>query len=104
MRKLVRDRIPEITGRKPVQVATEDVLISYLDMKIMEEANELRQASFLNLDPSYPGNVKEEAADLITAVLALCNAHGFCWEEIEEEIKRKAKEKGGFGAGYVMEF
>ena len=103
MRKLVRDRIPELMGKKPVQIARGDNYRAYLSLKLQEEINELRQASIFDLNPAFPHNVKEEAADVITVVLALANAHGFCWEEIEEEIVRKGKEKGGFGAGFVME-
>jgi len=103
MKKLVRDKIPQILGHK-AEVVTGDNYRAYLSLKIDEEKNELRQASFFDLNARYPENVKEEAADVITAVLALCKTHGFTPEDVQKEIERKTAEKGGFDAGYVMEF
>lgn len=100
MRKLVRDKVPELLGRSAEKV-TGSLLRSYLKDKIAEEAGELINAATF---PSDREKVKEEAGDLISAILALCNFNGLCWEEIEGEVVRKGKEKGGFGAGFVMEF
>ena len=111
MKKLVRDKIPEIVGKPAEQVCGNEYK-SYLRKKVIEEEKELWNASIYYVEaarstPNLEAEralVKEEAADLITATLALCNAHGLCWEEVEEEIARKGKEKGGFGGGFVMEF
>ena len=110
MKKLVRDKIPEIVGDKQqveIERVTGNVHKSYLRSKIIEEERELWAASVDHVQYSSDRDrdrVKEEAADLITAILALCNAHGLCWKEVEAEIVRKGKEKGGFGGGFVMEF
>lgn len=109
MKKLVRDKVPDIIGATrqfEVERVNGNTYKSYLRKKVIEEEKELWAASLA--DTEFPSehrtDVKEEAADLITVVLALCNAHGLCWEEVEEEIVRKGKEKGGFGGGFVMEF
>lgn len=106
MKKLVRDRIPELSGKRAERVVGEEYK-SYLIYKIDEEIGELSQSSLQHRafpeQEVFRNSVKEEAADSITAIIALCNTHGLCWEEIEKEIKRKGKEKGGFGAGFVIE-
>lgn len=101
MKKLVRDRIPELSGKRVEKVKGNE-LLQYLHMKLREESTELLEATFFD-DPISSKKIKEELGDVVTVVISIANAHGFCWEEIEEEIKRKGKEKGGFGAGYVME-
>lgn len=106
MKKLVRDRIPELSGRPFERVEGREYK-SYLRMKLIEESKELWEASLdqvMGVDEPLKTSVLEETSDLITAALALAQAHGHCWEEIQQEIERKAKEKGGFGGGFVMEF
>lgn len=73
MKKLVRDRIPELVGREAEQI-TGPKLRLFLKHKIIEELLEYGE---------NPSN--EEAADTIIAFLALCNFDGLCWEEVEAE-------------------
>jgi predicted house-cleaning noncanonical NTP pyrophosphatase (MazG superfamily) len=99
MKKLVRDRIPEILKRTAEKVSGE-TLNKYLNRKIGEEITEYLEA----VKEKDFSKMTEEAADVVSVMIAIFNKDGLCWEEIEKEIVRKSKEKGGFGGGFVMEF
>lgn len=101
MKKLVRDKIPEIVGRGAEKVEGKEYRI-YLEEKLIEELYELGKETEKK-DKNYL-HLLEEFGDSFTVLLALANFHGICWEEVEKEIVRKGKEKGGFGGGFVMEF
>lgn len=87
--KLVRDLIPEIIredGRNPLTfIANDDEYEKRLFEKLGEEVAEFRA------DPS-----KEEAADVVEVLRAICDLRGWTMAEIEEVRKIKAKERGAF--------
>lgn len=96
--KLVRDRIPEIiraAGKTPVTRLVEDAdeLKRRLVDKLFEEMQEYKES----------GSV-EEIADILEVLQALTEqVHGLKWEEVREIQGRKWEERGGFGAGVVLE-
>lgn len=99
MKKLVRDRIPELSGKRAERVSGKE-LNGFLARKVEEEVTEYLEA----VKEKDFKQMTEEAADVVSVMLAIFSKDGLCWEEIEEEIKRKGKEKGGFGGGFVMDF
>jgi predicted house-cleaning noncanonical NTP pyrophosphatase (MazG superfamily) len=90
--KLVRDRIPEIMradGRDPdVRVLSEPEYWDALLAKLLEEADELREAS-------YDGRL-EEAADVYEVLLAIVGATGSSLDDLQSTAERKRRERGGF--------
>lgn len=92
MGKLVRDRIPELIradGRTP-SIRTLDVdeyLAALLD-KVVEEANELREAE--------PDNRVEELADVYEIVRAIANRLDLDMSEVIVVADDKRTERGGF--------
>lgn len=92
--KLVRDRTPEIirkNGEEPIfHIADPEELLSLLRAKLVEEVQEF-------LESEEP----EELADVLEVVLALANELGMGAAGLEEARRRKAAERGGFGARVV---
>ncbi|MBI4015246.1 MAG: nucleoside triphosphate pyrophosphohydrolase [Candidatus Aenigmarchaeota archaeon] len=94
--KLVRDNMPEImkrAGKEPVFKIVEgkeywDKLKEKLEGEVMEfSANES----------------KEEVADILEVVNAICEFRGFDMGEIERIRLKKLGERGGFRKGLVLE-
>jgi predicted house-cleaning noncanonical NTP pyrophosphatase (MazG superfamily) len=96
MRKLVRDRVPDIirkSGREPdVEKATGEWLGLALKDKLVEEACELRQSE----------DVYEELADVLEVVDAIIEYHGVDRPRLEKAKKDKLESAGGFRQGYVL--
>jgi diadenosine tetraphosphate (Ap4A) HIT family hydrolase/predicted house-cleaning noncanonical NTP pyrophosphatase (MazG superfamily) len=91
--KLIRDHLPEIMHTHGVTVhhrlMNDEEFIARLKDKILEEAEEVKQAS----------NAKEmieELADLLEVVYALALATGTSLDKIEQQRMEKRKAKGGF--------
>lgn len=97
MRKLVRDRIPEIirsNGEDPkVSQAPEGDRRRLLLTKLGEEAYELKEAE--GEDAAY-----EEMADILEVVAALSAT--FEAERLERTRLKKQRERGGFEKLYVI--
>lgn len=97
--KLVRDRIPEIIrarGQQPViHVADDAEFLAALKAKVVEEAEELRDAT---------GVVEvEEVADVLEVLRSLADALGVPWATIEEKAAAKAAARGGFTKRIIVE-
>jgi predicted house-cleaning noncanonical NTP pyrophosphatase (MazG superfamily) len=96
MRKLVRDRVPDIirkSGREPdVEKATGEWLNLALKDKLVEEACELRQSK----------DVYEELADVLEVVDAIIEYNEVDRSRLEKAKKDKLESAGGFRQGYVL--
>ncbi|GGC54022.1 nucleoside triphosphate pyrophosphohydrolase [Hoyosella rhizosphaerae] len=99
MSKLVRDLIPEIiraSGREPsISFVDGQDRVSALFDKFDEELSELRLAD----DEA----VLEEAADVYEVLLSLLAHHGFSRLDLDMAAAQKRAERGGFGAGVVLD-
>lgn len=95
MKKLVRDKVPEIMeaqGKKfGCRTAADDEYRRMLIMKIKEEATEVE----------YDG--AKELADVLEAAMCLAESYGVAWQEIERMAAEKRAEKGSFRKKIVME-
>lgn len=87
--KLVRDRIPEIievSGKTcAVRVLSDAEYLAALDAKLTEELAEYQA----NKSP-------EELADLLEVMMAVAEARGYSFEQIEALRRRKADQRGSF--------
>lgn len=96
MRKLVRDKIPDIirqSGREPgVEHASGEWLRLALKDKLVEEACELRVSD----------DIYEELADVLEVVDAIVAEWGVDREKLENARKVKLSRAGGFTQGYVL--
>ncbi|NEB92411.1 nucleoside triphosphate pyrophosphohydrolase [Streptomyces bauhiniae] len=97
--KLIRDKIPTLAARRGQHLNTRpagpDDLVPLLRATVLEEAHEVAGAP--------PEHVLEEAADVLEAVRALTLAHGYTLDELEAVRADKARERGGFTLGLVLE-
>lgn len=88
-RKLVRDRIPEIiesSGKTcATRILSEEEYLAALDMKLQEELNEYQADKSL-----------EELADLLEVMMAVAEARGHTFAEVEALRRAKAEKRGGF--------
>jgi predicted house-cleaning noncanonical NTP pyrophosphatase (MazG superfamily) len=93
--KLVRDLIPQVieaSGKQAITTSvTNEDLVSALLLKIDEEVREVLSAD--------GDQVLEEIADVYEVLLALANAAGSTWTEIESIAEKKRVERGGFSGG-----
>lgn len=92
MGKLVRDLIPEIIersgGTPKVRLLAESEYVEALHEKLLEEAEELRQAD---------ANARlEEAADVYEVLLAIGRTLGVDMHAIASAADAKRAERGGF--------
>ena len=96
MKKLVRDRIPDIiaaSGRKcETRILSDSEYIRALNDKLDEELAEFHEAQNL-----------EELADLTEVIRALSSALGFSPEQLEELRREKAENRGGFEQKIFLE-
>ena len=94
--KLVRDRIPEIieaSGNTCVtRILPEEEYLAALDAKLQEELKEYQA------DKSM-----EELADLLEVMMAVAEARGHTFAEVEAIRKAKADKRGGFRARIFLE-
>jgi len=99
MGKLVRDRIPELIerdGRTPrTRVLDDDAYLCALLDKLVEEANELRNAE--------PGQRIEEMADVVEVLHALQHLLGLGEREVHAAADAKRVERGGFAGRIWLE-
>jgi len=91
MKKLVRDRIPELVPGTYVRVSSSRELFEMLKRKLVEEVME-----FLESD-----NI-EELADILEVVEALARMKGVEWQKLIEIKEAKRRERGGFEKGYIL--
>lgn len=93
-RKLVRDKIPEITRRRfVVRVVRGRERFEHLVLKLWEEVYELSR------NPS-----PEEIADVLEVLMSLASELGVAWDAVEELRRRKREARGGFDGGIVIEW
>ena len=94
--KLVRDLIPqiiEVSGKTCVtRTLSEEEYLAALDAKLQEELNEYQA------DKSM-----EELADLLEVMMAVAEARGHCFTEVEALRQKKADERGGFRERIFLE-
>ena len=90
--KLIRDRIPEIIMAAGKQyeavVMTDDEYIQALRSKLVEEAQEAKEA---DLD-----DLINELADLQEVITALMSAYSISQEQVSEAQDARRNERGGF--------
>ncbi len=100
MPKLVRDKIPEIiekAGKKPVtHIADDSEYWDKLKLKLQEEVDEV-------LEADSPEEVKEELADIIEVINAICDFKSIDITEVESLREKKAKERGGFKDKIILD-
>lgn len=91
--KLVRDRIPEILDGKGVpyekRIATDSEYRAELIKKLVEESGEFSEAGAV-----------EELADVLEVVAALRRLPEYA--DVESIREKKALERGGFSARFVV--
>lgn len=87
--KLVRDRIPEIiegSGKTCItRILPREEYLAALDAKLQEELSEYQADKSL-----------EELADLLEVMMAVAEAHGHSFDEVEAIRREKAEKRGGF--------
>ena len=100
MKKLVRDKIPEIIrkrGEVPLfYVAMESEYKRCLHEKLIEESNELNSASKVE-------DIKTEIADVLEVLDAIMKTHGIVQTEIMDIKAHKRNERGGFDRHYILD-
>ncbi len=98
MKKLVRDKIPQILEREGKKfrvvetVNDRDRLLRLLIEKLYEEVYEF----VMNL-------TVEEAADVLEVLEAILRIKGYTFEDLIKVKKVKREERGGFNMGIVIE-
>ena len=94
--KLVRDRIPEIiegSGKTCVtRILPQEEYLAALDAKLTEELAEYQA------DKSM-----EELADLLEVMMAVAEARGHSFAEVEAIRRAKAEKRGGFRERIFLE-
>lgn len=94
--KLVRDRIPEIIadgGSTCVtRILTQEEYLAALDAKFQEELNEYQADKRL-----------EELADLLEVLMAVAEARGSSFAEVDALRREKADKRGGFRGRVFLE-
>ena len=91
--KLVRDKIPDIikqNGDIPdIEIMDDETYVKKLDEKLLEECNELVNASDKK-------SIIDESADVLEVMYAKAEAVGVTKEEIEKARLEKQQKRGGF--------
>ncbi len=99
MKKLVRDKIPEIIASKweecEYHIASEEEYFKSLLEKVLEESIEVSKAE-------NDTELKEEIADLYEVLDTLIKNKNFYKDEILEIQKAKRKKKGGFEKKIIL--
>lgn len=101
--KLVRDRIPEIirrNGEMPtIRTMDADEYRRELLYKLIEEAEDLRQAGY---DPANP-QFLVEVADVAEVLDAILDEFAVTREELDEMRAKRAEERGRFKEHIFLE-
>ncbi|MBU3913852.1 MAG: nucleoside triphosphate pyrophosphohydrolase [Nanoarchaeota archaeon] len=92
MKKLVRDKIPEIIEKAIIHVADNNEYWNSLKDKLIEETNE-----FIN------NNSQEELADILEVTYSICSYKNLKLSDIERIKTKKSEEKGGFKNKIILE-
>jgi predicted house-cleaning noncanonical NTP pyrophosphatase (MazG superfamily) len=97
MSKLVRDKIPEILEKKGIKAETRILTdnqeyLSALCNKLLEEVNEFIEVSA----DANDNHIKEELADVLEVIDAICKLKKYDSKSVEEIRKKKQIERGGF--------
>lgn len=94
--KLVRDRIPEIiknSGSTPItHIADDEEYWEKLKEKFKEEVNEFLKSP-----------TKEELADVLEIIYAICDFKNISRQELEIIRKKKAKKRGSFRKKIILD-
>lgn len=94
--KLVRDNIPHIIeqeGKKPyLHIASGSELEEALLRKLDEEIGEFRESK----DPV-------ELVDILEVIYRLANCYSITQDKLEEMRKEKARQRGAFQRGFILE-
>ena len=87
--KLVRDKIPQIiekTGSACItEELSEEAYLEMLEAKLNEELAEYQDSKSM-----------EELADLLEVMMALVQAKGYSWQQLEQIRLEKREKRGGF--------
>lgn len=98
--KLVRDntlkRLQDVDITVQYQMLGNKDLIDALQYKLIEEADEVRDASGRQ-------ELIEELADVLEVIDALCKTQNISMQEVLREKDAKLKERGGFETGLYIE-
>ena len=94
IKKLVRDRIPEMIKNQnkkfDMEIIKDDkIFFNLLKDKLLEETNEFINS--INIE-----NQKEELADILEVIDAICDFKKINKEELTNIKNKKLKERGGF--------
>lgn len=96
--KLVRDLIPSIIESRGEVADTmqlgKDLLVPALKGKLLEEANEVMDASQEQLT--------EELADVLEVILSIAHESGITMLDLENTRFKKRSERGGFEKGILL--
>jgi predicted house-cleaning noncanonical NTP pyrophosphatase (MazG superfamily) len=94
--KLIRDKIPEIIrkkGKEPIiHIANKKEYWQYLKQKLKEEVDE-----FLKRGD------KEELADILEMIYAICDFKKIDKKELEKLRRKKAEKRGKFKKRIILE-
>ncbi|APT14406.1 nucleoside triphosphate pyrophosphohydrolase [Lactobacillus jensenii] len=96
MNKLVRDKIPEFVTNAKFRKLNQDEILPALKNKIVEEANEVK-------DATSEENLIEELADVYTVLKAFLDFKGITEEELLKVVNDKKAFKGDFSKFLFME-
>lgn len=96
MKKLVRDKIPDIAGDKAeFEVLSNDDYRTSLRDKLVEEAKEVQVAD-------TRANLVEELGDLEEVMRAILDDASITYEEMDSIRQSKVMQRGKFEEKYVM--
>lgn len=96
MKKLVRDKVPEIVGEKAeFDVLSNDEYRTSLRDKLVEEAIEVKAAD-------TRANLVEELGDLEEVIRAILDDASINYEEMDSIRQSKVMQRGKFDEKYVM--
>ena len=85
--KIVRDKYKEIIPAEQLSVLSDEEAQNYLFAKIAEEANEMKDSNFKDID---------EYADVFEVLIAIAKLNGFNKADILKARNKKNREKGSF--------
>lgn len=109
--KLVRDKVPNvIIGQNlsfKAHKCSDNEFIEALASKIVEEANEVKQAweaSNVSKSEAKQNDLLSEMADLLEVFIAFAKANGVPASSLEKACSLKRAQKGGFSDRIFLEW